>query len=1018
MKFCMKCMSQYEDNLNICPICGFEEGTLPKDSRCIEGQVLAERYVVGTHISIDSWMVQYIGWDALTNKKVVINEYLPTRYAVRDPGNIELTIVKANAFRKYLSVLLKKARLLAETHLPDNISVVHECFEENKTAYIITEYKEGRTLTDYIERHKSTDIKTVERLFLPILKSIDKLHENGFIAGGFSPDNFILTDENKLVFVNYIGNMLYNVSDSNFEMNNGQKDKYFPIEKINASETVDLSPENDVYSAAIIMCEMIGVNITNPKARYDTYKNKNKDILKIPPSCIPKSDKYKEKALINAIAIRPSERTSDIETFIKELTSGKDVNIKTKRKSKFPLWAKIAIPAVAVAGIAAAIILPIVLNNKQDADDNNTMIEGQTVVPSIVNRSFKEASDELQQRNLLIEVEGKTVEDSKDADTVLTQNTAKGSIVSENTIIGVTLSTQSGEFTMPNFLGIDLHSCTEVLENIGINYSITEEYNATISSGCVVSQSLSPYSKVKAGDRADIVVSKGPEPTEEEKNGQQPVIKETTVKDLVDKPYSEVIQENSSSSAQPSAPVEVVERRYDDTKPEGTIVRQSVPAGSTQPSNEPIKIVVTTANENVIVPDVVYLDQERAQKLLSYYGFKSDITYEENETVAEGLIFNQTPSPGDPGKIGDTLKLTVSTGKPLLKMPDTVGKTKEEAAKILKDSGLAVSYTFESNADKPKDEILKQSIAANSDVRKGAEVILTVNSGTSLSDISEIPDIVGMDVKDADKIVTDAGFNLIIYADEEHPNTEGIIAAQGPKAGLYAKKGSDMVVILAVDNPDEETSDESSAESSAEESSNPSFSLSKNNVSIGVGEEFVLEIDLTNVSDFNALDYDITNKEVADVTHIDKETLAMTFRGLSAGKTDVIIKYGDLVQTCTIEVGNGSTSSSELSETSEKTESSEIAEESSKIDNAPDIVISPESVSLKKNETFVLSIKTKNIEDLSIIEYDISDESIVTVEKINRNTLDMTYRAIAAGDTEIKISGSGVERICKVHVAE
>lgn len=983
MKFCMKCMTQYGDNYTVCPICGFKEGTLPTDHRCIEpGQIVADRYIIGMPLSIDSWIIRYIGWDALTNRKVVINEYLPSRYAAREMGNIALTVVKQKAFYKYMSILLKKSQLLAETHLPDNVCCVHECFESNNTVYIITEYKEGKSLREYMSEKGAMDEKTVERLFLPILKSLDKLHDNGCILGGFSPDNFIVTDENALVLKDFMGNILYNITADGMERKSDETDKYFPEERLSASETIDLSPENDVYSAAIIMCEMMGTELPNPRQRKETFDQKHKELLKIPSAGIAKSEKYKETALLNAAAIHMADRTADVETFMKELTSGKEVVLKTKPKSKFPLWAKITIPVVAAAGIAAAIIIPLMLPKEEPV--SNTMIEGQTVVPSLINRSFSEASEELKKSNLLIEVEGKTVDDNRDANTVLSQSTEKGAIVSENTVIGVTVSSLSGEFTMPNFLGIDVRECTRVLENIGLNYAITEEYNSNISSGCVISQSLSPYSKVRAGQRTELIVSKGPEPSEE------PPAEPAPVQNLVNQPYEEIVREQSESKNE--APVQVVERVYDSTKPEGTVIQQSPAAGTEQPANEPVKIVITTANENVVVPDVTYLDQERAKDLLSYYGFKTDFSSEQNDTVAEGLIFSQSPSAGSPGKVGDTVQIKVSTGKSSVKMPDTVGKTREEAAKLLKDAGLSVSFTYETDVNKPKDEILKQSIEANAETKIGTAVILTVNSGT---EIAAVPDLIGKDVQEADKLVTAAGFNLIIYADEEHPNTEGIVAAQGPKAGLYAEKGSDMVVILAVDPPQE-----GSAESS-DGSAPPAVKISTDSAAIAVGEEFVLEIDLTGVENFAAVEYDISNTEIVDVVHIDKETLAMTFRGLAEGETDIVISYGELRQTCHVVVGSGSAAPV-------PTESKEEA--------APDIIISPESVTLKVNEAFDLSVNAVNIPDLEKVEYFISDEHIIREEHIDPDTMTITFRGTETGEASVRITYQNIEKICKVTV--
>ena len=232
MKFCMKCMAQYEDGFTICPVCGFKEGTLPTDSRCMEpGQVLADRYIVGMPLSIDSWTVKYIGWDALTERKVRINEYFPTRYAAREMGKIPLTVVKQKSFYKYMNILLKKAQLLAETHLPDNICSIHESFEKNNTAYVITELIDGKPLAQHISEEAPMTMNSVEKLFLPVIRSLDKLHENGYVSGGFSPDSFMLTAENSLVFSDYLTNLFFNVTDEGAERKREDSDRYYPPER-------------------------------------------------------------------------------------------------------------------------------------------------------------------------------------------------------------------------------------------------------------------------------------------------------------------------------------------------------------------------------------------------------------------------------------------------------------------------------------------------------------------------------------------------------------------------------------------------------------------------------------------------------------------------------------------------------------------------------------------------------------------------------------------------------------------
>ena len=899
-------MSQYSDDYNICPMCGFEEGTLPTDSRCMEpGLVLADRYIVGMPLAIDGWLVRYIGYDALTNKKIVINEYHPARYAVREPGQAALKIVKQKQFYRYMSILLKKAGQLSETHVPDNVVNVCECFEKNNTAYVITEYSEGKGLADHIREKAPMRPEAAEKLMLPMLRSLDKLHDNGFISGGFSPASFIVTDENELILSDYLGNMFFNIADNDDSSRMGDNIKYFPPERYDDTDTVDITPENDVFSAAMIMYALLGAKLPEGNDRVNTYKKKHKDILRSPSSL--KNDKTREYALINAAAVEPSQRTPDMETFIKELTGARKAELRSKqKKGGLPLWAKITIPAAAAAaviGAAAAICIPMMLPKEEKEPETpvaETMTAGQTIVPSVLNYELSAAADELRKSGLILEIEGKEVNDEREENIIISQSVEKGSIVEENTVVGVKVNVRSGELTLPNFLGIDNKSCTDTLEAMGLNYAIAYQFNANISPGCVVSQSITPYTKVRAGQRIDIIVSQGPEPKPEQESsaevsqGTVPVPSEDTpaeVRDYTGGTYESAVKPVSRNNL----PVEVTERVYDDSKPEGTVIQQYPAAGESQKKEEPVKLVVTSANKNVLVPDVKMLNKDGAERLLNYCGLKAEFKEAESDDVSEGLIASQSPEAGKNAAPGDTVSLVISKGRKKVKMPDIKGKKLEDAYKAVKDAGLCGKVTY--NTDKEKDDgiVLEQNIAAGTEITVGSEVLITVNAG---SGTVEVPDIIGMTVEEADKKAEEAGLKLLIYVNDEHPYREGKVSAQGPHAGLRAEKGSDLVVLL-IDDKAPQTSTE---ESEKEASGGADITITPESAEIAKGESFTLKIAVKGIDDLYKVEYDISDETVINAVHIDKETMDMTFIGLKPGTSEIKISCGSVVRICKVTV--------------------------------------------------------------------------------------------------------------------
>lgn len=882
-------MSQYEDSFNICPSCGFEEGTLPSDSRCITpGEILADRYIVGMPLGIDSWMIRYIGWDALTNRRVTVNEYLPVRYAARNMGELSLSIVREKPFYRYLSLLLKRARLLSETHIPDNVASVSECFEKNKTGYIITDHCEGKPLGEYIKEKPPLKLPTVEKLFLPMLRSLDKLNDSGYIVGGFSPESFIVTDDNELILSDYIGNMFFNLTEGD-DLKPAEADRYYPPERLSPSDTPDLSPQNDVFSSAMIMYSMLGADIPDGRKRLETYEKKNKDILKKPSAYKIKLDGAKENALINASAFDITYRTQDMETFIKEFSGSRTVELNFRKGKGFPVWAKFAVPAAAVIlVVAASLFIPKLFGGNDDTITTDVLLTGQTIVPSVVNYDLSAAADELKKAGLMLQVEGRTADDSRDENIVLTQNVDKGTLVEENSVIGVTVSVHSGEFTLPNFLGLKIGECTKVIETIGLNYSVTEEYNKNISSGCVTYQSITPYTTVKAGQRIDLAVSKGADPADNVSPTPE------KVDGYVGQTYESLSSPSSGSSA--DFPVQVSERVYDDSVPEGTVLQQYPAPGTTQSTDEPVQLVVSTKNESVTVPDLTLITKEDAQKLLDMCSLKAEFGSAPDDNIAQGLIYYQVPAAGTHAKPGDTVKLVISEGKKAVKVPDTVGKTRDEAAKAIKNAGLSPMFTYDTDAGKEKDIILSQSISAGSEVKPGTEILLTVNSRDT---VVKVPDIIGLELEEADRLAKEAGMNLLIYVDDDHPYSDGRVTAQGPKAGLAAEKGADLVVLMSGNGQAAESSAPSGSTSG---SSGPDIKISPENVTIRKGEQFVLTIDVSGIDDLSRVEYDISDESVVGAIHVDKSTLDMTYLGVSPGTAQIRIYCGSIERICNVTV--------------------------------------------------------------------------------------------------------------------
>lgn len=882
-------MTQYDDGLCICPECGFAEGTMPDNARCMEpGLVLADRYIVGMPLNIDGWFVKYIGWDALTSKKVSIYEYSPVRFSERSIGDTKITPLKEKEFYKYMEILQKKAQLLAEQHLPENVSAVYESFEKNGTAYIITEYVKGKSLADYIREQGKISPEETEKLFLPLLRSIDTLHESGFVIGGFSVFDLLILDDGTLFLNSYLENILYNVTDDQTDINQKEKRKFFPPERLKSPDSPELLPANDVFSAAMIMHMMMGVPLPEPDARTAYYDKHKKDKLKALGSYRVRMSSDKTAAMRNASFISSEFRTPDMETFIKELSGVKKVQLRTKKNRGMPLWAKILIPLTCVLLVAGGVILALHLRKSSKPKTVSNLQSDMTIVPDLARLNLRDAEQQLTESELLMSIIGKQTDDSLEPDTVLSQNLAGGSFTAKKSVVGVVVSVRSELITMPNFIGMDAGFCSDTADKLGLKCTETQEYSRSVEAGCVIRQNIDPYTEVRTGSALELTVSLGRDP------GDTLEDHETTIESHVGQTYEQFLSEAERTGT----PVKIAKRVHDSSKPEGTIVNQYPPADTVQNTADAIAVEVTTANEDVIVPNVILLNQDKAESVLAIYGLTA--VYQEDYTdCAVGLIAAQQPEAGSHTESGTQVTLTVSKGKKLCTVPELVGKQYADAVTLLTDSSLSPRIEYAADSSKPEGEILAQSIAAGKEVSQGTAVLVTVNSDGTLG---EIPDVTGMKSEDAKKAIEAAGFSMAVYISDEFKCENGIVTAQTPCKGIHAEKGKLITVLLSEDT--EQTDESSDILSDIYDIADDprDFSVTPESILLQPGEEFVLQIEWKEPDYAGEITYECSEEGIIQETEADPQAYTFKFRAVKPGLVLVTVSSSEIQKICLIEV--------------------------------------------------------------------------------------------------------------------
>ncbi len=166
------------------------------------GTVLSNKYEIIRTLGEGGFGITYMGRNKVLDIPVAIKEYYPHGYANRSATyDLVVTITdttKNSYFAKWKDKFLNEARTLAKFSNIPNIVNVLDFFEQNGTAYIVMEYLNGTTLSDYVSRNGVFNADSLCQIMIPMLRSLNKIHQKKLIHRDISPDNIMVMPDGSL----------------------------------------------------------------------------------------------------------------------------------------------------------------------------------------------------------------------------------------------------------------------------------------------------------------------------------------------------------------------------------------------------------------------------------------------------------------------------------------------------------------------------------------------------------------------------------------------------------------------------------------------------------------------------------------------------------------------------------------------------------------------------------------------------------------------------------------------------
>ncbi len=204
-------------------------------------------YKIESILGAGGFGITYLATDTNLNRAVAIKEYFPEQLASRDDdGNIHATSeLESKAFVWGRERFLKEGQILARFSNPFIVSVL-DFFELHNTSYMVMEYESGESLKSIIREGRRLSEADVLDVLLPLLRSLARFHNEGFIHRDIKPANVLIRRDGTPVLLDF-GSARQTVSGERLSLTSLVSPGYAPVEQY-SDKGAHQGPWTDIYA--------------------------------------------------------------------------------------------------------------------------------------------------------------------------------------------------------------------------------------------------------------------------------------------------------------------------------------------------------------------------------------------------------------------------------------------------------------------------------------------------------------------------------------------------------------------------------------------------------------------------------------------------------------------------------------------------------------------------------------------------------------------------------------------------
>ncbi|MFI3326901.1 MAG: serine/threonine-protein kinase [Clostridia bacterium] len=310
MKRCNNCFEEYNENLDMCPLCGYEIGDDPEEVYFLKpSTILHNRYIIGYALGFGGFGITYKAWDINLNTAVAIKEYFYASLATRDENTQDVIVnseKKIEEFMHFKDAFLDEARCTAKFNKSSNIVNVYEYFEEHQTAYMVMEFLVGSPLNSIMKK-ENLSVESALDYTNQVISALKDVHKENIIHRDISPDNIFVLNGGKVKLIDF-GAARSAFSET--ELTQILKPGFAPQEQYRSDDKQ--GPWTDIYALGATTYYMLtGVKPVESTNRISI----NEDPLESPKALNPEISENINNTILRAMSIEIHLRFQNLDEF-------------------------------------------------------------------------------------------------------------------------------------------------------------------------------------------------------------------------------------------------------------------------------------------------------------------------------------------------------------------------------------------------------------------------------------------------------------------------------------------------------------------------------------------------------------------------------------------------------------------------------------------------------------------------------------------------------------------------------